>query len=113
MEQSKIDMFIMANRDAFTVSQLIMIKDKLASMPDDKYAMVCGTSYYNATIVLIISIFFGELGVDRFMLGEIGLGILKLITCGGCGIWWLIDLFNIKKKTYDYNFSKFSEVAFF
>lgn len=113
MEQSKIDMFVMANKDAFTISQLSMIKDKLASMSDDKFALVCGASYQNATTVLIISILFGELGVDRFMLGEIGLGILKLITCGGCGIWWLIDLFNIKKKTYDYNFSKFNEAAFF
>lgn len=112
MEQSKVDMFIMANRNAFTVSQLIMIKDKLASMPDERFVMVSSTSYYNATLVLIISIFFGELGVDRFMLGDIGLGVLKLITCGGCGIWWLIDLLNIKKKTYEYNFLKFSEVAF-
>ena len=34
----------------------------------------------------------GELGIDRFYLGYTGLGILKLITAGGFGIWWLIDL---------------------
>jgi TM2 domain-containing membrane protein YozV len=43
-------------------------------------------------VALILSIFLGELGIDRFYLGYIGLGILKLITCGGFGIWWLIDL---------------------
>ena len=43
-------------------------------------------------VALILSIFLGELGIDRFYLGYIGLGILKLITCGGFGIWYLIDI---------------------
>lgn len=46
-------------------------------------------------VALILSIFLGELGIDRFYLGYIGTGILKLITCGGFGIWWLIDLIMI------------------
>lgn len=41
---------------------------------------------------LILSVLLGSLGVDRFYLGYTGLGILKLITFGGCGIWALIDL---------------------
>lgn len=43
-------------------------------------------------VALILSIFLGELGIDRFYLGYIGLGILKLITFGGFGIWYLIDI---------------------
>lgn len=46
-------------------------------------------------VALILSIFLGELGIDRFYLGYIGTGILKLITCGGFEIWWLIDLIMI------------------
>ena len=46
-------------------------------------------------VALFLSIFLGELGIDRFYLGYIGTGILKLITCGGFGIWWLIDLIMI------------------
>ena len=40
---------------------------------------------------LLISLFVGTLGIVRFYLGYTGLGILKLITLGGCGIWALID----------------------
>jgi TM2 domain-containing membrane protein YozV len=41
--------------------------------------------------LFLLSIFLGEFGVDRFYVGKIGTGILKLITGGGCGVWWLID----------------------
>lgn len=43
-------------------------------------------------ITLVLSIVVGSLGVDRFYLGQIGLGILKLITGGGFGVWWIIDV---------------------
>lgn len=43
-------------------------------------------------VALLLSIFLGSLGIDRFYLGYTGLGILKLITLGACGVWWLIDL---------------------
>jgi hypothetical protein len=43
-------------------------------------------------VTILISFFLGTLGIDRFYLGYTGLGILKLITLGLCGIWWLIDL---------------------
>jgi TM2 domain-containing membrane protein YozV len=50
------------------------------------------------TLTLVMSILFGGLGVDRFLMGQVGLGILKLITFGGCGIWWLVDLILIATK---------------
>ena len=50
------------------------------------------TSEKDWLVALLLSIFLGGLGVDRFYLGSIGLGILKLITCGGVGVWALIDI---------------------
>ncbi len=41
---------------------------------------------------LLLSILVGSLGVDRFYLGQTGLGVAKLLTCGGFGIWSIIDL---------------------
>ncbi len=55
----------------------------------------------NRLLVLIMSVIFGSLGVDRFIMGKIGTGILKLITFGGFGVWWLIDVILVATK---YNF---------
>ena len=54
-----------------------------------------GNEMKSKVVALILSIFLGELGIDRFYLGYIGTGILILITCRGFGIWWLIDLIMI------------------
>lgn len=52
----------------------------------------------NWVLTLIMSILFGQLGVDRFIMGHVGLGIVKLITMGGCGIWWIVDIILIATK---------------
>ena len=52
---------------------------------------VVGTPVKSQTVTFILSLLLGVLGVDRFYMGYTGLGILKLVTIGGCGIWALID----------------------
>lgn len=57
------------------------------------------TQFKDPMTSLILSILVGSLGVDRFYLGDIGLGVGKLLTCGGAYIWWLIDIFLIQDAT--------------
>ena len=46
----------------------------------------------NLLTAILLSIFVGAFGVDRFYLGKVGTGILKLLTGAGFGLWWLIDV---------------------
>lgn len=51
-----------------------------------------GTPTVNGNHVLLASLLGGSYGVDRFMLGQTGLGVAKLLTCGGLGLWQLLDV---------------------
>ena len=46
----------------------------------------------NGNHVLVAGVLGGNLGIDRFVMGQTGLGIAKLVTLGGCGIWQMIDI---------------------
>jgi TM2 domain-containing membrane protein YozV len=50
------------------------------------------------TTAILLSFFLGYLGVDRFYLGHVGLGIVKLLTFGGCLIWAIIDFILIATR---------------
>ncbi len=56
----------------------------------------------NHLTALLLSIFLGWLGIDRFYVNHIGLGLLKLFTFGGLGVWWLIDIIMFATKNVRY-----------
>jgi TM2 domain-containing membrane protein YozV len=61
---------------------------------------------------LIVSLLAGTLGIDRFLIGDTGLGIGKLLTCGGFGIWAIIDWFMIMDATRDKNMVKLHQTLY-
>ena len=105
MEQNKVDMYIMTNQKYFPAEKIMYIKEKLAAMDESKFSMISTIEMKDPTTILLVSIFLGGLGIDRFMLGDIGMGILKLLTCGVCGILTIVDWFTVSKKTKELNFN--------
>jgi len=91
--------------------KVIALKSKLETASDDKVDAIMCASLYNPTHVLLFSVFLGGFGVDRFMIGDAGLGVAKLLFGWvTCGIWPLIDIFISYKKAKEKNFNKLMSI---
>lgn len=110
MNEQKIDNFIMHNGKYLPGDKIMHIKERLASIDPKKESLIHSFEFKDPTTLLLFSLFLGSLGVDRFMLEDTGLGVLKLLTCGGCGIWTIVDWCIITKKTKEYNYKKLMEI---
>lgn len=106
MDKQKMDYYFMSNSKYFPEEKMLYLREKLASLDDDKFTMLSTIELKDPTTLLLISIFLGTLGIDRFMIGDTGMGVLKLLTGGVCGILTIIDWFTIQKKTKEVNFNK-------
>lgn len=96
----------MANQKYFPAEKMVYLKERLASLDEGKFALLSTIEMKDPTTLLLVSIFLGSLGIDRFMIGDTGMGILKLLTGGCCGILTIIDWFTISGKTKELNFNK-------
>ena len=105
MDSQKIDMFIMTNQKYLPAEKIVFLKQKLADADENKFALVSSVEFKDPTTILLVSLFLGTLGIDRFMLGETGMGILKLLTGGLCGILTIIDWFTVQKKAKEINYN--------
>lgn len=104
-------MFILSNRHKFPDNKIGLIQWQLEKIEDKKFLAVQSANYKNPATLLLISFLLGWLGVDRFMLGHIVAGILKLLTFGGFGLWWFIDLLLIMQAIKEQNFVIFTRIA--
>ena len=104
MENNKLDMYLAINAKNFKTRDLIQIREILEKMPDEKFNVLQVCELINPTKVFICSLVAGALGIDRFLVGDVALGVLKLITGGGCGIWTIIDWFLIENRAKEKNY---------
>ena len=96
----------MTNKDDLPQEMLPYLRKRLLELDEEQWANISLIQFKSTLTMLLVSVFLGWFGADRFMLGETGSGVAKLLTGGGCGIWWLIDLFEITKLTRQYNWNR-------
>lgn len=104
VDPQKVEMYILSNRQYFPSEKLVYLKNKMMEMDENKFEMISTIDLKSPQTIILISIFLGALGVDRFMIGDIGMGILKLLTGGLCAILWFFDLFTISDRVKKINF---------
>ena len=94
-----ITAFLSKNQKKFNPQDILRLKKEFDGMSDAELLALTNTEFKDPTLSLVLSVLVGGLGVDRFYIGDIGAGVGKLLTGGGLGVWWLVDLFIIQKKT--------------
>jgi TM2 domain-containing membrane protein YozV len=112
MDAQKVDMYMMMNSKYFESYHLNAIREKLLNLDDSKSSIVHSLQFKEPTTALIISIFGGAYGIDRFYIGDTGMGVGKLLTCGGLGIWAIIDWFMIQGATREKNMQMFHNALY-
>ena len=95
------DSFLSANTTNFPSEQLPSLRQRLSQLDDSQAnQVIAAANIKNPTTALILSIFLGTLGVDRFYIGHIGLGVAKLLLAWlTFGIWTIVDWFLIINAT--------------
>lgn len=106
MEKEKVNQFMMINGKNFPEMMYQSIKSVLEGADENKETLLMSTEWKSPTVGFLFAFFLGGFGVDRFWLGDTGLGVVKLLTCGGLGIWSLIDLFTVFGRTKQANYKK-------
>lgn len=106
MTETNVRQIIASIGDKLPQDKLYFLKCKLENVPDEKVDEILCAKLHNPTNILLFSIFLGGFGVDRFLIGDTGLGVGKLLLgWATCGIWPLIDIFfshsKAKQKNYD------------
>lgn len=109
MDTTSAQSFLLTNSKCFDGSVLNI---KLDDMSEAQLRALTSLELKDPTTMLLISIFLGALGIDRFMLGQKGMGILKLLTGGLCGILYITDIIHITELTKKCNSDSVREILY-
>ncbi len=112
MELSKVDMFMFMNAKFFESHQLQGVRDRLLTIDETRWTTIQMIQFKEPTLTMIISLLAGNFGIDRFYIGDTGMGVGKLLTCGGFGIWTIIDWFMIAGATREKNMDMLHQVLY-
>ncbi len=108
MDSQKVDMFMMTNAKFFEGHHLNAVRERLLAMDESKWPSLQFIQFKDPTTALLISIFVGHYGIDRFYIGDTGLGVVKLFSCGGLLVWTIVDWFLIQGLTKEKNMEMFN-----
>lgn len=109
-EDATIVQFLIEHKNYFNDFDLDILKADLESLSKEELKLFMETDFVNPNVNFAVSILTNVLGVDRFVIGQTDIGLLKLLTAGGLGVWAIIDWFQIKELTQEYNFNKAEEI---
>lgn len=98
MEANQANQILALYGNKLPFESIEMLRNRLMEM-DYNVVSIRMAQFKDPTLALILSILVGSLGIDRFYIGDVGLGVGKLLTCGGAYIWWLVDIFMIQDAT--------------
>jgi serine/threonine-protein kinase len=105
-----VDLFLMANGKFFESHHIPQLRDRLLKLDESKLKSIQTLQFLDPTTSLVLSLLGGGLGIDRFIIGDTGLGVGKLLTCGGLGIWTIADWFAIRGATRIKNITKVNQL---
>lgn len=102
--------YIITNQKYFPAEKMVLLREKLKLIDERRFNLLISVQLKDPSVVLLSSFILGFLGVDRFMVRNTGMGILKLLTFGLCSILTVVDWFLIAKITREYNYKAVTEI---
>lgn len=133
MKQQNVDMFMLSKGNLFPASAMMLIRERLTNCDDALFPRIISASFKNPTVGFFYSIGLGTYGADRFYIGHVFIGILKLILtlssiisyfCVvfeddpnpilvgifiiqiiGVLVWYVVDIFKISNEIKEYNYT--------
>ena len=113
VQRDKVMALYSKYKDEMPTDKAILFKQSLENASDECYESVSNVKTMSSTLVCILSIFLGWLGVDRFAVGDFGLGFCKLLFGWMTfGIWPFMDIFFSYKRAKENNYITLSEAIF-